>query len=302
MKKNLVINSLFLAVSLILSACANTAPTQDAGQTATQAAAQMEAQVATRVAQALAALEATQKAQPTPAAVNIPTPSLPGEPTSVDCNPPPLAMGENYPDGTTIYINTAFNKSWTIQNAGTCTWNSNYKIKFYSGDAMSGPSFKLFGASVPPGGSITLTLPLKAPGAAGTTKGIWGLYDDKDVWFGQVWVTINSVTGSPLSTAFSVTSVTTAVDNAGPVSCKSRHTFNFTATIYANGAGTVNYYWTNSDLANSPTHTLTFGAAGTKTVVYSWALGPGASGRHWVKVYIDSPNHQYFSPVNFTCF
>lgn len=298
MKKNLVINSLFLAFSLILSACANAAPTPDAGQAATQIASQVEAQVATRVAQALADLEATQKAQPTLAPVNSPTVSLPGVPTSVGCNPPPLAMGENYPDGTSVYINTAFNKSWTIQNAGSCTWNANYKIKFVSGNAMSGPAFKLFGASVPPGGIITLTLPLKTPNNIGTTTGYWGLYDDKDVLFGRVWVTINSSTGSPISTGFSVTSVNTRVDITGPVRCPP--IFNLTADIYANGAGTVTYYWALSNSSNSPTHTLTFGAAGTKTVVYDW--NPGGPGTYWAKVYIDSPNHQYFSAVNFSCF
>ena len=172
---------LFVAFSLILSGCANT--TQDAGQIATQVAAQ--------VAQALAAIEATQKAQPTLAPVNLPTVSQTGAPTSADCsNPPPLNLGETYPDGSSVYINTAFNKSWTLQNAGSCTWNANYKIKFVSGDAMSGPPLKLFGASVPPGGSITLTLPLKAPGKVGTTTGIWGLYDDKDNYFGWVSVVI----------------------------------------------------------------------------------------------------------------
>ena len=296
MKKILVITSLFLAFGLLLSACANAAPTQDPDQAATQFAAQVQA-----------AIEATQKAQPTSTPsipivepANIPTETLPGVPANVDCNPPPLAMGENYPDGSIVYINTAFNKSWTIQNAGTCTWNANYMIKYVSGDAMSGPAFKLFGASVPPGGIITLTLPLKTPGTVGTTTGYWGLFDDKDVLFGRVWVTINSSTGSPISTGFSVTSVNTTVYPASPFRCPPIPVFNLTATINANGAGTVTYYWTLSNSTNSPTHTLTFGAAGTKTVVYDW--NPGGPGTYWAKVYIDSPNHQYFSAVNFSCF
>jgi hypothetical protein len=130
MKKNLVNYSLFLAFSLILSACTNATPTQDPAQAATQFAAQVQA-----------AIEATQKAQSTSTPENIPTVTpLPGVPTSVACNPPPLNLGENYPDGISVYINTAFNKSWTLQNTGTCTWNANYKIKFVpgSGDIMSG--------------------------------------------------------------------------------------------------------------------------------------------------------------------
>jgi hypothetical protein len=291
MKKNLVMYSLFLAFSLILSACTNATPTQDPAQAATQFAVQIQA-----------AIEATQKAQPTSTPEFIPTITpLPGVPTSVDCNPPPLNLGENYPDGISVYINTAFNKSWTLQNTGTCTWNSNYKIKFVpgSGDIMSGPAFKLFGASVPPGGSITLTLPLKTPGKVGTTTGIWGLYDDKDVYFGRVWVTINSVTGAPISTDFSVTSVTTMVDNTSRISCTPPHTFNFIANIQTNGAGTVTYHWMRSDLTNSQTRTLIFNEAGTQTVVYDWS--EDTSGSYWVKVFIDSPNNQAFGPVNFNC-
>jgi hypothetical protein len=297
MNKFLVINSLLLAFSLTLSACVNPAPTQDPSQAATQFAEQIKA-----------AIEATQKAQPTATpfiptaeAVFTPTESQPGMPTSGDCNPPPLNLGENYPDGSTIYINTSFNKSWTLQNAGTCTWNANYKIKFMSGNMMGGPASKLFGTTVLPGGSITLTLPLKTPGTIGTTKGVWGLYDDKDIYFGWVSVEINSATGSPITTGFSVTNVTTRVDNPGPFRCTQPHTFNFMADITANGAGTVTYHWTNSDSGNSTTRTLLFGAAGTKTVVYDWTISSADAGKKWVKVYIDNPNNQAFPQVNFTC-
>jgi hypothetical protein len=304
MKKNLVIVSLFLAFSLILSACANAAPTQDPGQVATQVAAQVEAQVATRVAQAMAAFNATQKAlptippilptvdlNPTLAPVNLPTLSLPGVPTSVGCNPPPNAMGENYPDGSTLYLNTAFNKSWAIQNAGTCTWNPNYKIKFVSGDAMSGPSFKLFGASVPPGGTITLTLPLKAPSGVGTTTGYWGLYDDKDVYFGRVWVTITAVTVSPTSSSFAVTSVAIT----GVLS-----TCTFTAAITTNAGGTVKYHWIIDNVDTGiATDQLVFAGAGTKTSTTKTL--PGATTYH-VDLYIDIPNRvRYYHTAAFIC-
>ena len=35
-----------------------------------------------------------------------------------------------------------------------------------------------------------------------------------------------------------------------------------------------------------------------KNVAYDWNLG--ASGNYWVKLYINNPNHQYFTPVNIT--
>ena len=299
MKKNLVILSLLLAFSLVLSACANAASTQDAGQIASQVAAQVEAQVSTRVAQAMAAIDATQKAQPTTppiiptieafptlAPVNASTISLPGVATNVPCNPPPNALGENYPDGTSIYINTAFTKKWTIQNAGTCTWNANYKLKFMDGDSMSGPASQSFGASVPPGGSLTLALPLKTPGTAGSYTGYWGLYDDKDVYFGRVWVTINSILVSPTSTSYAVTNV--HIYEQGSDAC----------TVYAdittNGIGTVKFYWTIDGNHVYPP-ALSFGGAGMKTV--HTTITP-TSATHTVYVYIDVPNRLNYGSGN----
>jgi hypothetical protein len=305
MKNKLVKISLFVAFSLLLSACTNAAPTQDPAQAATQVAAQVEAQVATRVAQAMTAFNATQKAQPTKppilptvgtnptlATVNLPTVGpLPGVPTGVPCNPPPLNMGENYPDGTAIYINTAFDKSWTLQNAGTCTWNANYKIKFISGDAMSGPAFKLFGASVRPGESLKLTLPLKTPGAVGTTTGRWGLYDDKDAYFGWVSVVINSITVAPTSATFRVTSVVIA-KNAG--------TCTFTATIAANAAGTVTYTWYSSPAAISytagTTASLSYPGAGSQIVSSSLPIGTTN-----VRLYVVPNNQDFDSPTVAAC-
>ena len=292
MKKNLVSYSLFLAFSLILSACANAAPTQDPGQVATEVAAQVEAQLATRVAQAMAALAATQKAQTTStpfiptigpnstlASVKTPTvSSLPGLPTGVACNATPRNEGETFPDGTTLHINYAFTKTWTISNQGSCTWNANYKLKFVSGDQMGGPAFILFGKSVPPWQTITLALPLTTTSSVGTSTGYWGLYDDKDVYFGRVWVTINRITVAPTSASFSVTGVTFALTST--TSCK------ITATITANGAGTVTYTW-RWPSSGEYTSTQSFSGA-TALGVNSPQLPAGTTG---VSIYIQ-PNNQ----------
>ena len=303
MKKILVMNSLFLAFSLILSACANAAPTQDPGQVATQVAVQVEAQVATRMAQALADLEATQKAKPTstpfiptvgvsPTLASVKTPtvlSLPGVPTGVACLATPRSEGESHPDGTTLYINTAFTKTWTISNQGTCTWNVNYKLKFVSGDQMGGPAFILFGASVPPWQTITLALPLKTTSSVGTSTGYWGVYDDKDVYFGRVWVTINRTTVAPTSASFAVTGV---IITRGVGTC----TFN--ASITANGAGTVTYYWRYYSGTGIPldpfvahdlySDDLNFGAAGSQPAVISPSF-PGGTTTAYLFI---KPNNQ----------
>jgi hypothetical protein len=311
MKKFLVINSLLLAISLVLSACtAAAAPTQDPNQIATQVAALVDAQVATKMAQAQAATQAQQAAQPTNtpmiptvgpiptlAPVNVPTLSLPGVATSIPCLATPLNMGENLPDGTQLYINTAFTKKWTLANEGSCTWNANYKLKFVSGDQMGGPSFILFGASVPPWQKITLALPLKTSSSVGSSTGYWGLYDDKDTYFGRVWVSIDRVAVVPTVSNFKVTSANTTVNNATPGACP--YAFVFTANVSATAAGTVTYHWVRDDSPNAGSGTLNFTGAGSQAISYTWNLG--ASGTSWVQIYIDSPNNQAWNQVVVTC-
>lgn len=67
----------------------------------------------------------------------------------------------------------------------------------------------------------------------------------------------------------------------------------------------VSYYWLRSDGSKSPEITLTYTSAGYQTVTDTWTLGSdGAAISGWDKVYIDAPNHQYFSPASFSlsCF
>jgi hypothetical protein len=300
MKKNLVSFSLFLAFSLILGACAAAAPTQDPGQVATQVAAQVEAQVATRVAQAMGALEATKNAQPTSTPFiptvgpliptlapigGIPTIApLPGVATAVACNPPPRSEGESHPDGTSLYINTAFTKTWTISNQGSCTWNANYKLKFVSGDQMGGPSFILFGKSVPPWQTITLALPLKTSGAVGTTTGYWGFYDDKDVYFGRAWVTINTIGYAPTSASFAVTNVKIT---------QVATTCTFSAAITANGAGRVTYTWRASPDGSTYTDQLTWTQDFAGATTHSPVSPTLPTGTKFVKIYIKPNNIEW---------
>ena len=297
MRKSLLSLSIVLVLSLIILACNLpfiTTATQEPGL------------VATSVAKTVAALYAQQQTTPTlaqaptlaplPTVAQLPTLVLPPTATPVPCNWAKL-VSETPLDSANFNINTNFNKSWRVRNAGTCTWNTNYRISFYSGVSMGGPASKQFSHNVAPGETIDLIVPLKAPATAGTYKGYWHLYGADNVDFTQaygLWVTINAV--NPVA-AFAVTGVSTTVNNSAPAACPLP--FVFTANITANGAGTVTYHWNRSDGANSAVQTLTFGAAGSQSVSYTWSLG--ATGAAWARVYIDSPNHQYFSPANVTC-
>lgn len=232
-------------------------------------------------------------------ATNTPLPTstieLPSPISSSPCNQA-IMISETVMDGSPYTINTAFNKSWRIKNVGSCTWNTNYKIAFLSGDAMSGPFSQNFSTSVAPGEMMDLILPLKAPATKGIYTGYWGLYDDSDVYFGKLWVVIKSIAPD-----FTVTSVTTSVDASSAI-CP--HTYNFSANITTSAAGTVTYHWRFSNdggvtITNATTQSITFSAAGTQTVTYNPSFS--SSGNYSVNVYIDAPNRQNFEGVTVTC-
>ncbi len=72
-------------------------------------------------------------ANPSPTAAS-PT----AEPNPPDCTNLFAFLGDlTVPDGTMFSQGEKFTKTWRFQNAGTCTWNTSYKIVNHSGDIMS---------------------------------------------------------------------------------------------------------------------------------------------------------------------
>jgi len=234
---------------------------------------------------------------PTPVAPTLtlpPGPTAPPTATPLPCNWAKL-VSETIPDGSTINVNANFTKNWRLKNAGTCTWNTNYKAVFYSGNSMNGPATKNFTQVVHPGETMDLSMLLKAPGTPGTYTGTWHLYGDDNVDFTTygIWVTINAVSATP---PFQVSSVSVSVNPTSYIGiCPKK--FTFTASITVTAPGTVTYYWTRSDGSHSPLTSLVFTVPGTKNVTITWTLG--APGTHWEKIYIDNPNHQLFGPATF---
>ena len=136
---------------------------------------------------------------------------------------------------------------------------------------------------------MDISINLKAPAAAGDYVGYWSLRNASGKNFATFYVDIKVGGGGP----FAVTGVTYTVSTFDENSYDDCPVV--TANITANGAGSVTYYWTRSDGSNSPTESLNFTSAGTKSVERKWYLGSGASGSNfWLGIYIDNPNHQDF--------
>jgi hypothetical protein len=300
MPKNLSL-SIILMTGLLVSACnfpLFAQPTEAPNQLATSVAQTIEAMVSQPLA-----TEQPPAQQPTMPA-GLPTVTPPAPTAVFTVQTPPTAtpqpcnkaefLSETIPDGTQLASGEAFSKTWTFKNAGTCTWNTNYKLVFASGEAMGGPASVKFAKTVAPGEQITVAVPLTAPTTAGTYLATWKLQADDGSQFGQVTVSIKVV-----AAAFAVSSVFTNLKNVSPGTCP--YTFAIEISIEASAAGKVIYQTENSDGITSGLQTLKFDDAGTKVVKQDWAgLGVGGTTTpYWLKVFIQSPNNQTFGPFNF---
>jgi hypothetical protein len=226
-------------------------------------------------------------------AVASSTSSAPLPTATSACDDAEFVTDVTIPDGTVLDPNESFTKTWRLRNSGTCSWTPSYAVVFSNGDSMSGPATQALTGNVNPGQTMDNSIDLKAPSSSGDYIGYWKLRNAAGVTFATFYVDIKVGGGGP----FAVTSVTYNV------STFDENTYNdcpiVTAEITTNGAGSVTYYWTRSDGSNSPTDTLNFASAGTKSVERKWYLGSGASGSNfWLGIYIDDPNHQDFGHAN----
>ena len=220
-----------------------------------------------------------------------------------NCNIMQFITDVTYPDGTIVTPGSGFTKTWRLKNVGTCTWTPSYAAVFSSGNSMNGPSTQALVGNVNPGQTVDLSVNLTAPGSPGDYTGNWRLRDGSGVLFGQFYVQIKSqnpaVATNTSAPVFAVTSVNYSLgtwNDGSHTNCP-----RVTANITTNAAGTVTYHWTRSDSSSSSTSTLVFGSAGTQSINYDWALGSVWAGTtSWVGIYIDGPNHQDFSHLEFT--
>jgi hypothetical protein len=105
---------------------------------------------------------------------------------------------ETIPDGTELYQYKEFTKVWRNKNTGSCTWNSNYVLRFITGDLMNASStIPLTENDVPPWGFLEVEVPMRAPKETGTYRGDWKIVSDTGKIFGfgldgkgTIWVEI----------------------------------------------------------------------------------------------------------------
>jgi Ig-like domain from next to BRCA1 gene len=131
----------------------------------------------------------------TPLATNTPFSLTPIQPTQATCDNLLFLGDVTVPDGSEMNPGEVFDKTWSIQNLGPCTWNTNYHITYGYGDVMGNNYnfFNIFTAEVKPGSTVEVTITLTAPKESGTYKGYWTMANDKNYNFGTILTVVIKV-------------------------------------------------------------------------------------------------------------
>ncbi len=92
------------------------------------------------------------------------------------CHYSSLVTDETIPDGTEVFTDEEFDKTWEFYNNGTCAWSTSFSLVFVYGKRMGGANVPLDGI-VAPGDYIHVTVELTAPPSEGEYTGHWQLMD-----------------------------------------------------------------------------------------------------------------------------
>ena len=108
-----------------------------------------------------------------------------------------------------------FTKGWQVKNTGTCTWDTNYRLDFASGQKMGGQAVAV-SRQVAPGETYDFQIQMVTPLKAGDHQGIWQMHNAQGQAFGErLKVNVKVVTGpapTPVPTQTPVAGISFTVD------------------------------------------------------------------------------------------
>jgi hypothetical protein len=100
------------------------------------------------------------------------------------------------PDHTPMAPGQNFDKTWRLQNSGTCSWTATYKAVFTgSGNGPMGGVTTPIGKVIGPGETIDITVEFVAPTSAGEYVSWWKLQNDAGTFFGTPFSVAIKVVG-----------------------------------------------------------------------------------------------------------
>ena len=201
-KKKIIITFLLVCVFTIAAGCGSSpaaTPTIDPVAVMTEVAGTFQAEI---TQSALLTPSATLAPPPTATSLPIPTQQLPTLPSSADGTGPAIPTSDlpdnslylqdiTFPDGTVLWQGERFTKTWNIENNGTTTWDSTYKLVYLDSDpvdysmAQEGQSVIPIIHRVEPNGQIQLSVKMVAPEKIGTYINWYRLMNGEGQLFGD---------------------------------------------------------------------------------------------------------------------
>jgi polar amino acid transport system substrate-binding protein len=139
-----------------------------------------------------------------------PTPT-PGAPVVTPVPPGGCLLGMTYindltiPDFTEMNPGESFQKGWTVQNTGTCTWDSGYSLVYVGSEPVdgvlsTGPTS--ISGTIQPAVNYDIYVDLVAPDKAGKYKGYYTMSAPNGTLFGdRIWAAVKVVGETPPSGA-----------------------------------------------------------------------------------------------------
>ncbi|MDP2964483.1 MAG: NBR1-Ig-like domain-containing protein [Pelolinea sp.] len=193
--------SIVLGISLVVAACGpkvEPTPTVDPNAIMTQVAMTVQAEV---TQMALLTPSPTTTLPPTATLTPVPIQTLPAAPKTPVSQPTlPFASPDNatwiadvtVPDDkddkvvTVFWKNETFTKTWKIENTGTTTWDTTYKLVYLDGPVLGETLIVSITSPVKPKNQIEISVPMKAPATLGTVINYWRMMNGKGQFFGDV--------------------------------------------------------------------------------------------------------------------
>lgn len=188
---------------------------------------------------------------PNDAVIQLPA-SEPPTPVAAACQDAAQYIRADGQDGTTYSPNTAFMKTWTVKNTGTCTWDSKYMVYQISGAFMTQqPGYWLVPPenTVEPGQTVDIHVGMTSPPTKGNYKAYWGLKNeageiipiedgaDGNSFYVEVKVNDGSVdTGAVTATAIDI-----VPEQGSGDACTANTTYFVHAYFSTDGPTTVSY-------------------------------------------------------------
>jgi len=88
------------------------------------------------------------------------------------------------PDNSFIPFGTTIDKQWLVENNGTCSWNSGYRLRHIGGAALgASEEIALFPAKS--GTQATIQITFTAPFDEGVYESAWQAFDPNGIAFGD---------------------------------------------------------------------------------------------------------------------